>query len=134
MDIKHQEMLNMTHRGHDVCLLTSLSSVDTESADDPAPAPGPGAADPPPFLKTSSWTRQDEQKKSCPSEWGLFSPTPWGPGKKKLCLITRTQYREDLKSPVYPCSASSSSNPDDFGVPKYGTCRSDPLDGNTGKI
>ena len=85
--------------------------------------------DPPPYLKTSSWTRQDEEKKACPSEWGQFVPSPWGPGKKKLCLVTRAQYREDLKSPVYPCSASSSYNPGGFNGPQYGTCRSDPFNG-----
>ena len=108
--------------------------MDTQTADDPAPAPAPSTENLPPYLKTTTWTRADKEKKSCPSDWGLFSPTPWGPGKKKLCLISRSQYRLDLKSPVYYCNPGTGFNPNGQNGPEYGTCRSDPFNGTAGKI
>ena len=88
--------------------------------------------------KISSKSRTEEEKKACPDDWALFDP---GAGKKKLCLITRTSYKDKLKAPVYPCDSLTSPSPLHSVVsavaghenPIYGPCRPDGWNGTKGE-
>ena len=90
----------------------------------------------PTATKISSKSREEAEKKACPDDWALFNP---GPGKKKLCLITRLSYKDKLKSPVYPCDSLTSPSPqhsvDHVTLePVYGPCRSDGWNGTKGEF
>ena len=77
--------------------------------------------------------RTDIEKAECPDDWGMFNP---GPGKKRLCLISREGYKNVLKEPVYPCTlgAGYSGNKDPVfkSGPVFAQCRPDPYNGTKG--
>ena len=79
--------------------------------------------------------RSDIEKPECPDEWAYFNP---GPGKKRICLITREGYKNVLKEPVYPCTLNAGYNPKKDPVfqtgPVFGSCRADPFNGTKARI
>ena len=84
-----------------------------------------------PVLATDDWQfhtfRAEPEKVLCPKAENFFDP---GPGKKKICLIDRDDYKNVLGAPVYSCDSISA---DPRNAPAgLGTCRGDVFDGNLG--
>ena len=76
--------------------------------------------------KTVSYTRSEEEKKTCPKSSNFFDP---GAGKKKLCLIERDDYIA-LGAPAYSCNLNAQFDP--TKIHKLGKCRPSVTDGNLG--
>ena len=82
-------------------------------------------------LATGKWhfhtLRAEPEKVLCPKAENFFDP---GPGKKKICLIDRDDYKNVLGAPVYSCDSTSA---DPRNAPAgLGTCRGNVFDGNLG--
>ena len=77
--------------------------------------------------KTVSYTRSEEEKKTCPKSSNFFDP---GAGKKKLCLIERDDYNDALGAPAYSCNLAAPFDP--TKIHKLGKCRPSVTDGNLG--
>ena len=90
------------------------------------PAGAAVCTDAPPFHKTVSYTRSEEEKKACPKSSNYWDP---GYGKKKLCLIERDDYRDALGAPVYGCNMAN-PNPSSY---LFGQCRASVTDGDLGE-
>ena len=101
-------------------------SIDLNTFNDPVPNAANSYTELPPVYKTSSYTREEEEKKACPNPDNYWDP---GPGKKKICKIDRTDYLS-MGAPVYPCDLSCPTNPKQT---QFACCRNDPHDGNLGK-
>ena len=91
----------------------------------------------PPKLKSSTYSRSDDEPQSCFQESSYWDP---GPGHKKLCLINRWEYFHKLGAPIYPCELNPAGpygirdhTPNTFGKLQRRSCGPDLFNGTKGK-
>ena len=90
----------------------------------------PNDANIPPVLRTTTFTRSDQQKKGCREGGYWVSSTT----KKRICLINRYDYKYTLKEPVYPCELEKRSTYDRWQAITPAGCRPDHLNGTLGRL